>query len=132
MNQKEGLEFLENREERNNPQIFGNTFQVPWSIMDEDLTIWEKVLLSMVVSFAINGSEFYMSNAYLADKFQLCTKTISNSVKNLSEKGFIKAYHKHSRFSIKTVGRTLEPTGKYYIEVRREANFVYKEYIFTN
>ena len=131
MNRKEGLEFIKDKEYIENPFPFGNGFSVPWEVMDEDLTLWEKIILSMVISFVSNEQEFYMSNEFLATKFNLSIKTISRAVKNLHVLGYITSYHKHTRISIKTVGRVLEPAGKYYLPTSRDDKFVYKEYIYN-
>jgi hypothetical protein len=131
MNRKEGLEFLQDKDYEKNPFKFGNGFSIPWKIMDEEIPIIEKVILSMVISYTSNDREFYMSNSYLAGMLQVCIKTISKSVKSLHDAGFIRMYFKYARYDPTPKGRTLEPIGKYRVDVEHEAGYIYKEYEFN-
>ena len=133
MNRKEGLEFLRDKEYGKNPFPFGKGFSVPWQVMDEDIKIWEKVLLSMVISFNSNGKEFYMGNPALSEMFGLCYKSISTSIKRLHQLGYVKVYLKYVRYDNIPKGRSIVAAGKYAVdeEPDRQSEFTYVEQDFN-
>lgn len=107
-------------------------FYVRWEVMDDgELRLEDKIILSMAMSYTGNGQEFYMSNQVMSRKLSMCIRTINNSIKTLALLGYIRTFHKFPRDSNRMIGRTLEPAGKYKIKVKRDDNYIYKEYKFT-
>lgn len=65
-------------------------FKMPFSIVEnEDLSITDKFLFGIVLNLTNKTGTCTASNAYIADRLKLSTKTIERSFKSLRDNGFI-------------------------------------------
>lgn len=69
-----------------------NFNQVPTDILDnKELSLLDKFIYGEVFTMSVQGKEFFMSNARLAERYGKSKNTISRSVNRLSNLGYIHA-----------------------------------------
>ncbi len=66
--------------------------QIPTDILDnKELSLLDKFIYGEVFTMSVQGKEFFMSNARLAERYSKSKNTISRSVNRLSNLGYIHA-----------------------------------------
>lgn len=64
--------------------------QIPTDILDnKELSLLDKFIYSEVFTVTKQGNEFFMSNARLAERYNVTIRTVKRSMKNLKDLGFI-------------------------------------------
>lgn len=64
---------------------------VPKTILvDERLNSTEKIIMGIIYSLSLKNRECYASNSYFAKKLKVSNRTITSSISNLKNAGYIK------------------------------------------
>lgn len=64
--------------------------QVPTDILDnKELSLLDKFIYGEVFTMSVQGKEFFMSNARLAERYNVTIRTIKRSMKSLKDLGLV-------------------------------------------
>lgn len=64
--------------------------QIPTDILDNnELSLLDKFIYGEVFTMSVQGKEFFMSNARLAERYNVTIRTIKRSMKSLKDLGFV-------------------------------------------
>lgn len=97
-------------------------------ITNKKINLNEKFILSMVLSYIRSDLEFYASNTFLSKLLGLSVRTISTSIKNLHDLGYVNVFKKIDPNTRQIIGRTIEPIGKYSVGfINRNSIYIYKK-----
>ncbi len=81
-------------------------------LLNKELSLNEKTVLAMVMSFSKNEGSCFMSNQYIAEILNVSKDRASRIVSSLKKKGFIDIEYKYKENSKEIESRILIPTGK--------------------
>lgn len=81
-------------------------------LLNKELSINEKTVLAMVMSFSKNEGSCFMGNQYIAEILNVSKDRASRIVSGLKKKGFIDIEYKYKENSKEIESRILIPTGK--------------------
>ena len=81
-------------------------------LLNKELSLNEKTVLAMVMSFSKNEGSYFMSNQYIAEILNVSKDRASRIVSSLKKKGFIDIEYKYKENSKEIESRILIPTGK--------------------
>ena len=91
-------------------------FRVIWTsaeiLLNKELSLNEKTVLAMVMSFSKNEGSCFMSNQYIAEILNVSKDRASRIVSSLKKEGFIDIEYKYKENSKEIESRILIPTGK--------------------
>lgn len=64
--------------------------QIPTDILDnKELSLLDKLIYGEVFTVTKQGNEFFMSNARLAERYNVTIRTVKRSMKNLKDLGLV-------------------------------------------
>lgn len=65
--------------------------QIPTDILDsKELSLLDKFIYGEVFTMSVQGKEFFMSNARLAERYNVTIRTVQRAIESLKTSGFIK------------------------------------------
>ena len=80
---------------------FGNYFKVYSQILQiDDLTLTERLILALMLSFWGTGNDFFTKNSYLEKTLNIGKSTVTRALSNLRNKGYIQKsfFKEHKRY----------------------------------
>lgn len=78
--------------------------QIPTDILDnKELSLLDKFIYGEVFTMSVQGKEFFMSNARLAERYNVTIRTVQRAIESLKTSGFIKmkTYRNEQKMVIK-------------------------------